>query len=208
MVALRRQSVDERALEHAQRATVARQRNADRNAAYWRAWQKNGYGKAWQFVFNEPPEMPPLDLDHSAFVERLLMDMPMQMGTRGGSRLEALVLDRMADIERGEKRRELALRALRKTRTDGVNARRARLLLASPIWSDRQRIKEIYAKALWMCRQHGKRSYHVDHIVPLAGKNVCGLHVHQNLRIITKRENLAKSARFDSEALTDELQIA
>jgi hypothetical protein len=37
--------------------------------------------------------------------------------------------------------------------------------------------------------------WHVDHVLPLAGKDVCGLHVWSNLRVIPKIENLRKGAK-------------
>ncbi len=69
--------------------------------------------------------------------------------------------------------------------------RKARKLQASPQWADQTKIAEIYA----MCDEITRRTkiaHHVDHIVPLQGKTVCGLHVEYNLQIITAKENIRK----------------
>jgi 5-methylcytosine-specific restriction endonuclease McrA len=46
-----------------------------------------------------------------------------------------------------------------------------------------------------MSQTTGER-YVVDHIIPLQGEAVCGLHVPWNLRVITQEENLAKSNKL------------
>ena len=74
--------------------------------------------------------------------------------------------------------------------------RRALELLATTPWGQ-ERIQEFYSKAKEMEALNPGIKYHVDHIVPLVGKNVCGLHNHFNLQILTEAENKAKANKWD-----------
>ena len=72
--------------------------------------------------------------------------------------------------------------------------RRAAKLQATPAWADLAAIKAVYAEAVRLETLHGT-PYHVDHIVPLQGATVCGLHVHANLQVLPGPENSSKGAR-------------
>ena len=76
-----------------------------------------------------------------------------------------------------------------------TKARRRKHRDATPKWLSRKQkseIRQIYQIAITMTQTTGEQ-YVVDHIVPLRGEDVCGLHVPWNLRVITQEENLKKS---------------
>lgn len=61
---------------------------------------------------------------------------------------------------------------------------------ATPLWADHQQIEAVYTEA-W-CRRFFGEDAEVDHYYPFQGKTVCGLHVHQNLRIMSGSGNREK----------------
>lgn len=69
-------------------------------------------------------------------------------------------------------------------------------LRATPVWARQTEIESVYALAVFMTQATGL-AYQVDHIIPLQGRLVCGLHVHNNLQVLTQKENVSKLNRFD-----------
>ena len=74
----------------------------------------------------------------------------------------------------------------------GVRRKRAKDR-ATPAWVDLDKVKAIYAQAQALSATG--ELYHVDHIVPLTSKLVCGLHNEFNLRVLPAIDNLRKHNR-------------
>ena len=75
-------------------------------------------------------------------------------------------------------------------------ARYARQRSALPKWSDLDSIKVFYEEAKRITLETGI-AHEVDHIIPLAGLNVSGLHVPQNLQVIPAHINRRKGNRLE-----------
>lgn len=66
----------------------------------------------------------------------------------------------------------------------------------TPQWADMDAILAVYNQAVRLTNTTGV-PHHVDHVIPLRGKFVSGLHVAENLQILRWDDNLAKSNRYD-----------
>lgn len=84
-----------------------------------------------------------------------------------------------------------------------INARKAKYrsikLQATPRWltkDDFKKIEDFYTEARKLSLQTGVQ-YHVDHIAPLRGNLICGLHVPWNLQILTAKENRLKRNKYE-----------
>lgn len=66
---------------------------------------------------------------------------------------------------------------------------------STPKWANPEKIMDIYAECSAINKLTGIL-HHVDHIVPLRNRKVCGLHCEHNLRVIPATENLTKKNKF------------
>lgn len=67
-------------------------------------------------------------------------------------------------------------------------SRKARVRQATPKWADLKAIREMY----YNC----PKDHHVDHIIPINGNIVSGLHTLSNLQYLPALENLRKSNKY------------
>lgn len=80
------------------------------------------------------------------------------------------------------------IKSVRPKRNAIQKKRHATKLNAIPKWADLRAIEQFYINC--------PKGYEVDHIIPLQGKNVCGLHVLDNLQYLTVEENRRKGNRY------------
>lgn len=73
--------------------------------------------------------------------------------------------------------------------------KRKRILQATPSWADLDRIREIYMKKDKFEQQYGIK-FVVKHIIPISHPRVCGLHVLENLEIVSESRAAQLGRKF------------
>ena len=74
--------------------------------------------------------------------------------------------------------------------------RRAMQLQRTPTWDPHAHLIVAKYQLAAMLSQASGTQHHVDHIIPLQGRKVSGLHVFSNLRVIPGSDNAKKSNKF------------
>lgn len=115
---------------------------------------------------------------------------------------DKLLLDKKQDYDKNRARYLANKKAYRKENKGSIralNAARKRVVkLRTPTWlskDDLWVLKEIYKLAAHRTELFGFQ-WDVDHIVPLQGVAVSGMHVPWNLQVIPSRDNIRKKNKF------------
>ena len=69
----------------------------------------------------------------------------------------------------------------------------------TPVWADTKELRQFYLNC--------PEGHHVDHIIPLKGREISGLHVIENLQYLPAIENLAKNNHVDIQLLNEQERI-
>jgi 5-methylcytosine-specific restriction endonuclease McrA len=72
------------------------------------------------------------------------------------------------------------------------------MMLRTPDWSGAAKIEKIYKLCEDLTATTGI-PHEVDHIIPLKGKFISGLHVPENLQILPREQNRSKYNKFNLE---------
>jgi len=119
--------------------------------------------------------------------------------TRYAQNKDRVLLANRSWSNRNKEKHDLARRLWKSNNRGLVNyhtaIRRARKKKATPAWANLSRIKYIYDHCNWLNTTFNL-NLHVDHIIPLAGANICGLHIHTNLQVIPAEVNLKKQNKL------------
>jgi hypothetical protein len=112
---------------------------------------------------------------------------------------DALIAKRRFDRAKNKEKYAAIDKIRRKLQPDHYNfkshLRRVAVRRATGLWTNLDEIRKIYADAAELQRIFGWK-FNVDHVVPLKGNLVCGLHTYENLQILRDFDNKSKHNRY------------
>lgn len=106
-----------------------------------------------------------------------------------------IVFAKYAKSEKRKQSQKAWLEKNRHVRNASTAKRAANRIRATPNWANPEELKQFYRIAAELTEKTGIK-HHVDHIIPLQNSIVCGLHVPNNLRVITAKDNLKKNNSY------------
>lgn len=77
--------------------------------------------------------------------------------------------------------------------------KRRNLIRATPSWVDRESIRRIYNNMIVISDRY-HTEFVVHHVVPISHSKVCGLHIPENLKIISKNVKATFGRKFDAKS--------
>lgn len=160
------------------------------------------------FEFAEPGSPDYVGEDDTKFAKSFVRyDVPRSMqypGRFDDEKWYSVNMQHAARDKRRAKTEQMELNRLRNiqksaNREQGL-PRKKKIKLATPSWTTkamRDEIKRLKIIVKKLNKVYGKRKYSLDHVIPLRGDLVSGLHIPENVQIMKRSDNVAKGNNYE-----------
>ena len=128
----------------------------------------------------------------SAYQKRVRLASPEKRSIAGKAYYERTKARHLAQKKEYRQANKGSIAALNAARKEQVSRGTPKWLTEDQVWM----VKEAYKLSALRSKMLGFQ-WHVDHVVPLQGKQVSGLHVPWNLQVIPAVDNIRKKNKFE-----------
>lgn len=82
--------------------------------------------------------------------------------------------------------------------------KKKRIIDATPRWADHAGIRRMFEECIRLSDQMGL-DFEVDHVIPIRNRKVCGLHIPENLQVVSHSLNTIKANKFNADVASVDL---